>query len=409
MTGDRQHAVSASKVINSRLAGTEVPVYGKKERLYYIDWLRMLAVLGVFYAHAAWLFDLLYGWRIESMGNAYALIFFGNQWGMALFFVLAGASAWFSLGSRMGRQFLGERVTRLVLPFLAGVLLIAPPQAYFMDLSRSLFHGSFLQYYQQYFLQQQFSWNPQSLVGYGFHLWFLAFLFLYSLLSLPLFLFLRRARGQHFIAWLAAVGERRGGLFLLVLPLALIQLTLRAAFPEYQGWADFVSWLVYFVYGYLLIAHVRLQQAIRRQGLLALSVGCVSLLSILLMMFGPGAVRVWQNVPGYSLAYELGQLLFSITSWSLILLALWFGMRVLNVDKAFIRYANGAIVPFYVLHYLLISVLTFLVLRWEMPMAVRFVVVTTLALMTTLLVYNLFIRRIGVLRWLFGMKLPHRS
>jgi glucans biosynthesis protein C len=409
MTGDRQHAVSASKVINSRPAGTEVPVYGKKERLYYIDWLRMLAVLGVFYAHAAWLFDLLYSWRIESTGNAYALVVFGNQWGLALFFMLAGASAWFSLGSRTGRQFLGERVTRLVLPFLAGVLLIAPPQAYFMDLSRSLFHGSFLQYYQQYFLQQQFSWNPQSLVGYGFHLWFLVFLFLYSLLSLPLFLFLRRARGQHFIAWLAAVGDRRGGLFLLVLPLALIQLTLRAAFPEYQGWADFVSWLVYFVYGYLLIAHVRLQQAIRRQGLLELSVGCVSLLSILLMMFGPGAVRVWQNVPGYSLAYELGQFLFSITSWSLILLALWFGMRVLNVDKAFIRYANGAIVPFYILHYLLISMLTFLVLRWEMPMAVRFVVVTTLALLMTLLVYNLFIRRIGVLRWMFGMKLPQQS
>ena len=99
----------------------------------------------------------------------------------------------------------------------------------------------------------------------------------------------------------------------------------------------------------------------------------------------------------------------SITCWSLILLALWFGMRVLNVDKALIRYANGAIVPFYVLHYLPISVLTFLVLQWEMPMAVRFVVVTTLALLTTLLVYNLLIRRIGVLRWLFGMKSPQRS
>jgi len=79
-------------------------------------------------------------------------------------------------------------------------------------------------------------------------------LFLFSLLALPLFLTLRRERGEHFIAWLAALSERRAGLFVLLLPLALMRGVLGAAFSAYQGWTDFLSWFVFFVYGYLFVA-----------------------------------------------------------------------------------------------------------------------------------------------------------
>ena len=379
-----------------------------QQRLPYLDWLRMFAVLGVFYAHAAWLFDLVYSWRVEDTGNAYTLVVFGTQWGMALFFLLAGASAWFSLGSRTAWQFIGERFTRLVLPFLAGVLLIGPPQAYFMDLSRSLYRGSFLQYSVQYFTHLQVSWNPQSLVGYGFQLWFLVFLFLYELLALPLLVFLRRERAGRFIARLAALCEWRGGLFLLVLPLALIQVTLRPLFPGYQGWADFLSWLLYFVYGALIVADLRFQKAIRAHWLLTLGVASACLLAILAMMFGPGALTSWDNVPSYSLRYELGQLLFILTSWSGVLLVLSFGMHVLNRTNRLIRYANEAILPFYVLHVLLIAAITFLFLPWKVAMAVHFVVVTTLALVTTLVVYESLVKRVNVVRRMFGMRPRHR-
>jgi len=35
------------------------------ERLYYLDWLRVLAVVGVFYAHAIYIYDMLY-WHIRG-------------------------------------------------------------------------------------------------------------------------------------------------------------------------------------------------------------------------------------------------------------------------------------------------------------------------------------------------------
>jgi glucans biosynthesis protein C len=148
----------------------------KHERLSYLDWLRVLAVLGVFYAHALSIFNIFY-WHIsdERLGS---LIVFGTEWGMALFFLLTGASAWFSLGKRSSRVFLTERFARLVIPFLAGVLLLSPPQGFFLDTSRSLYHGSFLAYYPHFFQHISLSLTPEVLAAYGFNLWFLAVLFL---------------------------------------------------------------------------------------------------------------------------------------------------------------------------------------------------------------------------------------
>lgn len=399
-----QQVVPESKANTPKRVRAPISTHGTQERLYYLDWLRMLAVLGVFYAHVAWLFDVLYSWQIENNSRVHALVVFGTQWGMALMFLLAGASAWFSLGSRTNRQFIGERFARLFIPFIAAIILIAPAQAYFMDLSRSLYHDSLLQYYLYTFSHIQLSWNLQLLAAYGFHLWFLAFLFLFSLIALPLFFSLRREPGQRFIAWLAALCERRGGIFVLILPLALVQTALRASFPGYRGWTDFLSWFVFFVYGYLFVADPQFERAIRKQGMIALFAGIASFLAILTTMYIPSFSNSWQSTPSYSVTYELDQLMFSITAWSWMIFVLYFGMRFLNFGSKIIQYANEAVLPFYVLHFFMIVAITYLFVRWNVNMVARFLVVSTLALATTLLVYDLLIKRVSVARWLFGMK-----
>jgi acyltransferase-like protein len=386
-----------------------ITTHGAQKRLYYLDWLKILVVLGVFYIHVAWVFDTLYSWQIENNSRAYALVEFGTAWGMALMFLLAGASAWFSFGSRTSRRFIAERFTRLVIPFIVAIILIAPAQAYFMDLSLSLYHGSFLQYYLDTFSHIRLSLDIQSLAAFGFHLWFLIFLFLFSLIALPLFFYLRREPGQRFISWLAVLCERRGGIFVLIFPLALIQMGLRASFPGYQGWTDFLSWFVFLVYGYILLADQRFEQAIRKQGMMALFVGMASFLTILATMYIPGLSNSWESTPSYSVNYELEQLLFSITAWSWMIFVLYLGMRFLNFGNKFIQYANEAVLPFYVLHVLMIVVFTFLFTGWGVNMVARFLIVSTLALVTTLVGFDLLIRRVGVARRLFGLKARKRG
>jgi glucan biosynthesis protein C len=375
-------------------------------RLYYLDWLRVLAVTGVFLAHTITIFNILYWHANESRGQA--LVAFGTEWGMALFFLLAGASAWFSLGSRTAKQFISERIARLMLPFFVGVMLLSPLQGYLLDVRLSHYSGTFLQYFQYFFLHIQFNWSPQFLAAYGFHLWFLAFLFLFSALALAPFTYLKSNSGQHVIACLVTMCGYRGGPFLLAIPLALIQLAFRALFPGYQGWTDFLNWFVFFVYGYLFLSDARIMKAIYKQGMLTLIVGVASMLTLILTMYGPPPLRIWEGTPGYSLKFELSQLLLTIVAWSWALFVLYFSQRFLNISNRIIMYFNEAILPLYVMHYLMIVVVFFFISPLDVAVMAKLLIVLALSLAATLFVYELLVRRIPIARWLFGMK-PRES
>jgi glucan biosynthesis protein C len=370
----------------------------KQKRLHYLDWLRVLVVLGVFCAHTVYIFDTFY-WhlRTEQLNpGLQAFVVFGTQWGMSLLFLLSGASAWLALHShsKTAAQFLGERFTRLFIPFLAGFILLAPFQSYVETLIQSRHPGPYSLYFLSFFAGIRISWNPQWLASYGHHLWFLAFLFLISVIALPLLVYLKRESGEMLVQRLASLSVRRGGLFVFVLPLILIQVMLRAPFPGYQGWADFFSWLAFFVYGYILLSDPRFAQAIKNQGTIALVVGGAS---YLLSM-------VWQTSPASLAAYLLYQILWSIATWSWLIFILYFGMRLLNTDNKVIHYGNEAVLPFYVLHYPVILLTTFYVVQLPIGGVAKLLLVAAFSLPVTLALYELFIRRIDVLRFLFGMK-----
>jgi glucan biosynthesis protein C len=279
---------------------TEGAAHTKQERLFYLDWLRVLAVLAVFYFHTLRPFDTTY-WHVKNPQQslvATILLFFFSQWGMALFFVLSGAASWFALRSRSGRQFLRERSLRLFVPLLVGFLLFSPLQAYFEALNHGNFAGSFLQFVPWFVEHLQISWHAPW-ISYPYHLWFLEFLWVCSLIALPLFLFLRGAAGSRAIDTLAAWCARPGGIFLFILPLALIRVTLAAAFPAEHDWAEVVYFLTFFVYGYLLFSRPSIASAIRRQGWIALSIGMLCFL-LIGATYAAGYLETWASSPSYT-------------------------------------------------------------------------------------------------------------
>jgi peptidoglycan/LPS O-acetylase OafA/YrhL len=109
-------------------------------RLHYLDTLRVLAVFMVFLFHAAIPFTMM-DWQVNNAETSVAasvfFIAFLGPWGMPFFFLLAGATAWFALRRRTARQFAGERVRRLLIPFLVGSVLITPLLAYIEWMSRT--------------------------------------------------------------------------------------------------------------------------------------------------------------------------------------------------------------------------------------------------------------------------------
>ena len=54
---------------------------------------------------------------------------------MPLLFVVAGSGIWHLLGTRTPARFARERLSRLLVPLVTGMLLIVPPQLYYSMLA----------------------------------------------------------------------------------------------------------------------------------------------------------------------------------------------------------------------------------------------------------------------------------
>ena len=97
-------------------------------RLYFLDWIRVLALFAVFLDHAIGgvpgiLPSFMPGWGGTFLGVVAAL-------GITLFFTVSGAASIFSLERRSSKQYLRERVVRLAIPFLVGGAVLVPLAQY---------------------------------------------------------------------------------------------------------------------------------------------------------------------------------------------------------------------------------------------------------------------------------------
>jgi hypothetical protein len=231
--------------------------------------------------------------------------------------------------------------------------------------------------------------------GVGFtwgHLWFILNLFVISLIALPLFLCLKTKSGQRMTAGLAGFLQRGPALLLLALPFPFVFLL-----PEVDG-KPFFMYLMVFVYGFVLMSDARYQPALERNRWVALILGIAcTWINYAVLLSGV-------QFEDFSLGFILLGLVNSFNTWFWLMAILAFGQKYLNVDNKLLRYARGAAYPFYVLHQTVIVAIGFYVVQWEINVLLKFLVIAVCSLGATIGLYDLFVRRTNVTRFLFGMK-----
>jgi peptidoglycan/LPS O-acetylase OafA/YrhL len=392
---------------------TEKPASRKSERLYYLDWLRVLLILGVFLYHVLRPFDPLINWHINNAEKSDTILTFlllVNPWGIPLFFLVAGAGSGFALKRRSNRQFIRERVSRLLIPFIVGSILLTPFQKYLEALHKESFQGSFLRFIPE-MLEESFSGNlftPLTFGNWGLHLWFLGFLFAFSLLALPLFRWFKRQAGQSFVSWLGRFVERRGGILLLILPLALSRVLVQPfSAVEERGWLDFVYFFLFFILGYIIFSDNRFLNAVRRDRYLLFGGGIVGLGAFFGLFAAYGDVAFeW----GLTFVVPWSIILifaFTCMSWGWALDVLYLAMKYLNFSNKRLEYGNETIMPFYLLHQPVIIVISYFVVQWDEGILVKLLVIGISSFLITLGLVELLIRPFKPIRTLFGMK-PRR-
>jgi peptidoglycan/LPS O-acetylase OafA/YrhL len=386
---------------------------GKSTRLHYLDWLQVLAILGVFLFHAVHPFDELADWIIKNTETTFVLNFFGGffyPWGMPFFFLMAGMASWFSLRRRTPARYVRERVTRLLIPFIIGSLVLTPIQAYYESAHKGRWEGGSIVEFilsaeaRTYFTERfSIAIGPQVFNRAGIHLWFLGFLFVFSLIALPAFAWLKKDSGRRFVASLARLAQWRGGLLVFVIPLVLVRFLLQRDMPsDDYDWADFVYYMLFFVSGYILIADERLVHAIRRDWRLHLTLGILCTLFIFSVAAGV-PVYDWLGSPGTP-GFYLAWTLWSINSWCWTMVMFYVGMRFLDYTNKWLQYAREASYPFFIVHQPVIIFIAFYVVQWQVHPVIKMLVVVTGSFAASLGLYELLVRRINPVRALFGMK-----
>ena len=370
-------------------------------------------MLAVFFFHCARFFVPI-DWHLQNAEQSMvALLFIGvlDLWIMPLFFLLSGVGSWYSLRSRTSGQYLVERVKRLLIPlYIVGMLVLLPPQFYFELVTHGGYTGTIWELFPRYFggLARIDFHDPHRVLPFPFagHLWFLQYLFLISLVMLPLLLYLKSERGQRLIERLAAWCDRRGGIFLFLVPLALVRIALRAFFQGEHTWADFFFYAVFFVIGYMMAADKRFTEAFKRHGWVCLALGIAGFWGEGVFIFGLG-----YSYPGgesFSWIYVLFQIVMSIASWSWIVFVFSLGAKYLNFKSKALTYGNEAVLPFYIFHQTIILTVGWFVIRWSLGILPKYLIICALSFVLIMGLYELVVRHSNIVRFFFGMRPKRR-
>lgn len=376
------------------------------KRYYYLDWLRVMAFGLLFLFHSWRPFDQL-PWHIKNEDQSVVfdlLTFFAHGWRMSLIFLVSGAGTYLAMRSRKG-AFITDRIKRLLVPFLFGILLIIPPQRFYEWIMFRDFQGDFIDFIVTY-PGYQFDSNMGSSIllwfGHlGTHLWYLPFLFVMTLFSLPL---LRRIMNRRYdFTLLKRLLSTRFGILALVIPLFLSRLTLKPFFSEYTDWADFFVYLWPFLYGFIFMTDHSFIEIVKKKTTLLLNSGILSsTFFIYIVSLGDEVIQVYLN-PSFTFLHIGVSLIAALIAVSWILFFVGLFAKVMDFNHRWLIPANVSILPIYVLHQTLIIVFGYYVVGLDLNLFVKFLLIAFTAIPASVGLYKI-IQTNNMSRFLFGLK-----
>lgn len=329
------------------------------KRRYDLDWLR-IAAFGLLILYHCGMFYVTWDWHVKSSRASdmiEPLMRLTNPWRLTLLFLISGAATRFMFDKMQTGAFLKSRMARLWPPLLLGVFVIVPPQSYYevaealqqMGEPRS---PSLDNFYGKY-VTASGGWcdaNGCLTTPTYNHLWFVAYLILYTLALAALRPLLRRLPSKFLARLISGPG-------LFLTPWAFLVATRLTLFPLFGETHDFrqdtylhVLYLGVFVFGYAIAKHEPFFE------------GAVKVRWPMLIL----ALASWIAMNGYfALAGdplpEALRMIFRAVretqAWATILAAIgFFHLHLARADGPIRQMLSEAIFPFYIIHQTIIVV-----------------------------------------------------
>jgi glucans biosynthesis protein C len=363
-------------------------------RLYFLDWLRIVALLVLILYHVG-MYYVRWDFHVKSPFAGPGLepwMLLSGPWRMDLLFMVSGAATALMLKAGATGSLLRKRTKFLLLPLLCGVALVVPPQAYFEVVQKFAYQGSYLDFLKLYFGHYNgFCQSGNCLILPTWnHLWFLPYLWLYTLLLwcvtklLPTALVSCARFAQRLLA----------GAGLVMVPIAVIftaRLALFAPYPSTHAmWGDWFNHAMYF--GMFLAGAMFATQSTMWHGLvkwrwpaLLTALGC------------------WAVLVGLRPSRPLEHLVIATMQWGALVAAIGFAQKLFNIDHPLRQRLTEAVFPVYIFHQTVIIVASQVMLPWQWTPAVEGPVLVAVTLLLSYAGYEA-VRRIRYLRPWFGLR-----
>lgn len=343
-------------------------------RRYDIDWLRVLAIGLLIIYHIAIVFQpwaMFIGFVrsnefLETLWKPMTLL---NVWRIPLLFYVSGMGMFFALRKRNWKQLLTERSKRILLPFLFGIIAITPLHM---------------------FLFQEFYNIPLDYYAHQGHLWFLGNIFVYVVLFLPVFIWLKKKENsklhQTLNNWMA---NPLGPLSIVVFFILEAELVAPQLFSLYaQTWHGFFLGFIAFFFGFLMVySGQSLWKTLLKWRWMYFVIALV-LFVIRFIYFNTEA-------PGYLTAIESNCWIFTLFG---------FAYKYLNKPSKKLSYLSTAVYPVYIIHMFVLYLGALVILPLEIAPIFEFILITLFTFIGCFMLYEFVIKRIGVFKMLFGLK-----
>lgn len=372
------------------------------ERRYGLDWLRIGAFALLILYHIG-MFFVPWDWHVKTAEPLRWLeipMLATNAWRLALLFLISGVASRFLLAKMAGAGgFAWQRTVRLLVPLIAGILLFVAPQPWAeLQATAGYPYGFWHFWTHDYF---RFGTLEGVVLPTYNHLWFVAYLWIYTLL-LALGAALLPAGAKS--ALQTGFDRLFAGARLLWLPILLLWLARVTLFPIFDDTHALIDdWYNHAVYGGLFLFGVALAKSatawrdVAAVWKPALACAIVGYAAIVAYNLGVGD----NELPEPRLALVRG--LRSAHMWGAILALLALAHLKLNRDTPARRYLTEAIFPYYIAHQTIIVLVGHALTPYRLPPAVELAIILPATVLGCALTYEI-ARRVPGLGPLLGLK-----
>jgi len=372
-----------------------------KNRLFFIDYIRVFAFLLLILFHSALPF-VSYNWEVKNEQKSeilMSIVLWFHQWRLPLLFFISGVGIYFSLKTRNILKFILERFKRLFVPLVFAMLFTIPVQVYVEYLQKGRINGTYFEFYPSV-------WNfvpyPDGSLTWS-HMWFIVYLLTFIIVLIPFFSLFKIKVLEKYKDRFSNVLSSKYLIFLIFLIQYYNYYLFYLKFPEQgslvEDWFVFNSSITYLIIGYLLASSTQFWDNCERYKKISLSIAVITSTILFINYYLPNILPKKEGMDA-----QVYFLLDALQIWSMILTIIGFTKKHLNKSSSILQYLNQAVFPFFIIHQTIIVAIGYWIVKLKVAILTKYLL---LSICSSIVIYSLYeyvIRRTKLTRFLYGMK-----